>query len=1184
MKINYRIILINIVIVAVILGASGSAFYSIMYNVLTSQQSKHLLTSTNDFAFSIHGISKEVEDAFSLFLSKYEQKSFSNEAISVYKNLDFVIKLNPDSTFVKEALAINKEIILPKRNGKVSHFITSNPLIFFNVSTTPKGETYLYGKNISQNFLNELSSKIRAEIAIYHDNNIVVYSNETVNQNYFFNITEAFSNLRFKNNYDIFTQETETSFFLSTVYKMKERTLTLANGRIGAIIFTTINETQNLKTNLKNILLILGFAGLSLSVVLTLLLTGSIRRQIHSLTEATEITKTGNFSNRMLVESKDELGALAVAFNKMLDELERKEKTQVEYSDFITMINENPSLKDISDSSLKKIIRTTQFNVGAIYSVIGDSVTQVSSYGVNGKTPGLNEKSVLFKPLLEKLETVEINFDEDPPVISSGLVQINLKYLLLLPIVFNKKTIGILELGSVNKPTKEAKQYLELIKDQLAIGLTNAIAFVQMENLVAELKQLNENYQKQNEQIKSQNERLLELHSALSQKAKELEIQKQKAEELTQLKSQFLATMSHELRTPMNAILGLTELVLEDQSVSSKNSERLAVVLRSGKRLLNLINDILDLSKIESGKMEIKFENFILDDLLDELKASFISLAKEKEIELRIVNLAEEKLYLTTDRTKLLQILINLVGNSIKFTTEGYVEIRVSLLKDSVLKIEVEDNGIGISFEQQKIIFEEFRQADASTTRKFGGTGLGLSICKKFAEMLKGNITVKSELNKGSIFTVVLPVEVVHLFQSKKVEEEEVPTFDKAAHSPVLIIEHRRGTRQMIANYVNSKGYETVFAETPDQCIPLAQRTLPFLILADTSFPALNFWKMIYELKTETGTKNIPVVFYSVDEEKKNGYALSPMQILTLPLLTEEIEQTIKQARGLIHKDELTFALLDEHRTAEMFVPSNVKIKRYDEVENFQFEEDVIFINPFFKDGSALKKCPDMYLTTKGYQKLLYLLLPENISPEELTKGQNILAGLPDISKSSAYEILKVIRNAFYFLELGKQNLEPWAEEVKRETGGDEKTFDERTYGENYVGNVLIVDDDSDSLFTINEIVQKCHCTTALAKNGKECLEILEKQKPDVILLDIMMPVMDGFQTLRAIREKPEFKDIPVIAVTAKAMIEDREIILKQGFDSYITKPINSGVLAFRLTKALSDKRAAQHEKDLSHR
>ena len=139
-------------------------------------------------------------------------------------------------------------------------------------------------------------------------------------------------------------------------------------------------------------------------------------------------------------------------------------------------------------------------------------------------------------------------------------------------------------------------------------------------------------------------------------------------------------------------------------------------------------------------------------------------------------------------------------------------------------------------------------------------------------------------------------------------------------------------------------------------------------------------------------------------------------------------------------------------------------------------------------------------------------------------------------------------------------------------------------YGQNSVGKVLIVDDDPDSLFTINEIVQKCNCVTALAKNGKECLEILEKQKPDVILLDIMMPVMDGFQTLRAIREKPEFKDIPVIAVTAKAMIEDREIILKQGFDSYITKPINSGVLAFRLTKALSDKRAAQHEKDLSHR
>ena len=1182
MKINYRIILINVVIVAVILGASGSAFYTIMYNVLTAQQSKHLLTSTNDFAFLLHGVSKEVDDAFPLFLNKYEQKSFSSEAISVYKNLDFVIKLNPDSSFNKDALAFNNEVIFPKRNAKISTFLVSNPLVFYNVYATSKGDIYFYGRNISKNFLNELSGKIRAEIAIYYNNNIAEYSNETLNQKYFFNITEAHNNLSLKNNYDIFSQETESSYFLAAVYKMKDPFLVREN--IGAIIFTTVNETQNLKTNLKNILLILGFAGLSLSVVLTLLLTTSIRRQIHLLTEATEITKTGNFSTRMLVETNDELGALAIAFNKMLDELERKEKAQAEYSDFITMINQNPSLKDISDSSLKKIIRITQFNIGAIYSVIDEHIVQVGSYGVDEEHLALKEKTELFKPLLEKLETVEIIFKEDPPVISSGLMQINLKYLLLLPIVYNKKTIGIIELGSVNQPTQEAKEYLERIKEQLAIGLTNAIAFVQMENLVAELKQLNDNYQKQNEQIKSQNERLVELHAALSQKAKELEIQKQKAEELTQLKSQFLATMSHELRTPMNAILGLTELVLEDKSVSSKNNERLSVVLRSGKRLLNLINDILDLSKIESGKMEIKFENFILDDLLDELNASFSNLAREKDIELRIVNEANEKLYLTTDRTKLLQILINLVGNAIKFTAEGFVEIRVMLMQNSLLKIEVEDNGIGISSEQQKFIFEEFRQADASTTRKFGGTGLGLSICKKFAEMLNGNITVRSQLSKGSIFTVVLPVEVVHLNQNRQLGENIVKTFADAEHNPVLIIEHQQNIRHTIANYVNSKGYDTIFAENPNQCLALTQRMLPFALLLDTSFPALNFWKIIYSLQTDVTTKNIPVIFYSTNDEKKTGFALSPIEILVKPLTQASIAKALKHASELIHKDEPTFALLDDVMSENLFSSLNLKIHWYDQLEKFSFEEDVIFVNPFYKGGDALKKCSEMFHSSEGFQKLLFLLLPENISEEEIKSGQKTLAWLAGTSKGNAYEILKIIRNAFYFLERGKQKSGLPSEEVKIDTREIAEDNKERKYGANYAGEVLIVDDDPDSLFTINEIVQKCNCTTILAKNGKECLEILEKQKPDVILLDIMMPVMDGFQTLKAIREKSELKDIPVIAVTAKAMIEDREIILKKGFDSYITKPINSGVLAFRLTKAITEKKAAQHEKDLSHR
>jgi len=1180
MKINYRIILINVVIVAVILGASGSAFYTIMYNVLTSQQSKHLLTSTNDFAFLFHDVAKQSDDALSLFLNKYEQKSFSNEAISVYKNLDFVFRLNADSSFTKDASASSGEIVLPKRDVSVSTFLLTNPLTVSNIFTTAKGVNYFYGKSISKNFINELSGKIRAEVAIYYDNNIAEYSNESVNQKYFFNITEAYNNLYYKNNYDIFTQETEASYFLASVYKINEPFL--AKKDIGVIIFTTVNEMQNLKTNLKNILLILGIAGLSLSVILTLLLTTGIRRQIHLLTEATEITKTGNFSTRMQVETKDELGALALAFNRMLDELEKKEKAQTEYSDFITMINQNPSLKDISDSALKKIINITEFNVGAIYSVIDEQIVQVGAYGVEEKHHALNEMPELFKPLITKLETVELVFKEDSPVIASGFTKIALKYLLLLPIVYNKKTIGILELGSVNEPTHEAKEYLDRIKEQLAIGLTNAIAFVQMENLVSELKKLNDNYQKQNEQIKSQNERLVELHSALSQKAKELEIQKQKAEELTQLKSQFLATMSHELRTPMNAILGLTELVMEDKSISSKNGERLSVVLRSGKRLLNLINDILDLSKIESGKMEIKFENFILDDLLDELHASFVNLAKEKEIELRIVNKEEGQLYLTTDRTKLLQILINLVGNAIKFTTEGFVEIRVALMQNSLLKIEVEDNGIGISLEHQQFIFDEFRQADASTTRKFGGTGLGLSICKKFAEMLRGNISVKSQLNKGSVFTVVLPVEVVHLTKAPKADEPPIKLFEDAEHNPVLIIEHQQNVRQMIANYVNSKGYETLFAESSEQCITLAQRTLPFALLVDAAYPALNLWKILYTLQSEENTKNIPVIFYSSNEEKKTGFALSPSSVTVKPAGQESVHKIIELAKELTHKEALTYALLDEKEDETSFAPFNLNVHRYDTPDDFNFAEDVFFVNPFYHEGQALKKCTEMFQSADGFQKLLFLFLPENISKEELESGQNTLAWLSGNSKGNGYDILKIIRNAFYFLERGNQK-DVRAQEEKLETKEIVQLKKESLYGENFAGEVLIVDDDPDSLFTINEIVQKCNCKTILAKNGKECLEILEKHTPNVILLDIMMPVMDGFQTLKVIRERPEFKDIPVVAVTAKAMIEDREIIMKQGFDSYITKPINSGVLAFRLTKALTENKAAQHEKDLSN-
>ena len=302
-------------------------------------------------------------------------------------------------------------------------------------------------------------------------------------------------------------------------------------------------------------------------------------------------------------------------------------------------------------------------------------------------------------------ETLELNFEDNPQKINSGSFAVDIMHLLVIPIIYNSKVIALLELGSVNKASAAAIDYITKIKEQLAIGLTNATALVQLENLVTELKKLNEEYQKQNLQVKEQNAALLELHNNLQEKAEELEIQKIKAEEVTKLKSQFLASMSHELRTPLNSIIGLTELALDDKNIIGKSKDRISVVLRNSQRLMKLINDILDLSKVESGKMEIIDEVVQLEDIISEIRESINLLAVNKNLLFKIQRNCDTAIYIKTDRAKILQVLTNLLSNAIKFTDKGSVTLEVSVNEERKLLFNIIDSGIGISVERSENYF-----------------------------------------------------------------------------------------------------------------------------------------------------------------------------------------------------------------------------------------------------------------------------------------------------------------------------------------------------------------------------------------------------------------------------------------------------------------------------------------------
>ncbi|MHB1686326.1 MAG: response regulator [Ignavibacteriaceae bacterium] len=1173
MKISYRILIINFAIVAVILGSSALAFYSIVYNVLSSQQSKYLLNSANDFIYAYRTQIQDIDDEFLYLVNNNFNNSIENS-----KNVDFVLESNGKSSDVV-LRKFSKEVVqIPTKNFSLDDFLVENPFALIRSYKANDGSIYYYGRIISDGFLNNIAKKINAEVALVWNGSPAEVSNESLNQKYSFVLSNASKALENKNNFDVYSHGTESSDILATIYK-PDLDFTKGKG-FQFLIFNTLSEAADLRTNLKYFLIIIGFSGILLSLILTLLFTDKIRKQITQLSKATEVTKDGNFQNKIVIQTKDELGKLGAAFNTMLEQLQKNEKAKNEYSEFITLINQNPTLKEISEAALQKIIKTCGFTIGGLYAVEEGKILLASSYGL-GKEISFDEKSNLFNAVIKNRESFEMYSPQEKlPVVSAGAIKLEIKYLLINPIIYNGKVIAILELGSFDKPTGEAKEYLSKIQEQLAIGLTNAFAFVQLENLVTELKQLNEDYQKQNIQIRKQNETLVDLHKKLKEKADELEIQKGKAEEATELKSHFLASMSHELRTPMNSILGLTELILEDNSLKGKNRERIEVVLKSGKRLMNLINDILDLSKIEAGKMDVHNEDVFLEELITEIENSITPLAQQKGIAFRTVRNINTKIVVNTDRGKIVQVIINLLGNAVKFTDTGFVELRISSLENKKLKFDVIDTGIGMSEEDQKIIFEEFRQIDGTTTRKYSGTGLGLAICKKIAALMTGSISVESEPGSGSIFSFIVPLNFIKLRDDGESPKVNVQTLIKNRKNPILVIDDDAEVRYTIGQYLISKGYDVVYAADGETGIEQAKKIQPFVITLDVMMPNKDGWTVLKELKQNPSTKDIPVILISIIGDKNLGYGLGAYEYFVKPITPDVLLSAFSKLENLAKKKIEKIVIVDDdemefEKFKIAFKNDKVRIDYIKESEIafskiLETQPDLIILDLMMPNVDGITLSYKLKSNRETKHIPIIISTAKDLTEEERNSLNNIVEQISVKSNGHPLDVLKVVRDRIRLQEINSSSPGA-AERTPEEIALEEKTgLSDEDENHNYRGEVLVVDDDPDTLFTISEIVQACNCKAILAKNGIECLKTLEMKLPDLILLDIMMPGMDGFQTISRIKQNEKWTHIPVFAVTAKAMLEDKEVIIRHGFDDYIPKPVNAGVMAFKIEKLFS--------------
>ncbi|MES2205993.1 MAG: response regulator [Pseudomonadota bacterium] len=718
---------------------------------------------------------------------------------------------------------------------------------------------------------------------------------------------------------------------------------------------------------------------------------------------------------------------------------------------------------------------------------------------------------------------------------------------------------------------------------------------VQMESQHAELEQTNTQLESQAQMLENQRDSLAKAQLILKEKATELE-------RSNQYKSEFLANMSHELRTPLNSTLILAKLLADNKegNLTSEQIKFAQTISAAGNDLLTLINDILDLSKIEAGKIELVSESVHVGRMVDTVVNPFRATAQEKKVEIEAHLEAGVPDFIETDSQRVGQIIKNLLSNALKFTSKGKVVLRVFSSTDDEISFAVSDTGIGISPDQQAIIFDAFRQADGSTHRKFGGTGLGLSISRDLAHLLGGAIKVKSTPGVGSIFTLTLPViykntEITNHFESKpKVapehylsehlqdkQQNEHVTNALASPSPIMTnkIDDDRdrlkpGTRLIVVieddihfsailrDLSHEMGFQCVITHTAQAGLEAAARYNPSAIVLDMHLPDLSGLSVLDQLKRNSSTRHIPVHVVSGTDYTQEaltrgaiGYALKPVkreelieafnlleaklsQGLRKVLVVEDDERQRESVRQLLSNQEVEITVAESAAVALeqlkagsfdcMVMDLNLPdVSGYELLKQMSEQDDVSFPPVIVYTGHSL--------TRDEEQKLRYF------SKSIIVKG----ARSPE----------RLLDEVTLFLHQVESELPMESQRLLKAVRDRETTFEGR--------RILVVEDDVRNIFALSAFLEPKGVKLEIARNGREALEALERSTHDetktidLVLMDIMMPEMDGLTATREIRKNPEWKKLPIIALTAKAMKDDQEKCLAAGANDYIAKPLD---------------------------
>ncbi len=891
--------------------------------------------------------------------------------------------------------------------------------------------------------------------------------------------------------------------------------------------------------------------------------------------------------------------------------------------EFGSRVQGEQRLEKLGDAVLAFLSEYLDAQVGVAYIATGDALFERFAGFAAESTrdaPVRTGEGLLGQAAKERRMLVVSNVPDDYLHVSSSLGRSRPRELVIVPAISEGQVHAVVELGFMRSITDTDRELLLQISESFAAAVDASKDRTRLENLLEETQRQSEELQTQQEELRVANEELEVQAKALKESQVHLETQQhelarsnvqmeeytqmleqqrndlvqaqrlaeEKAAELgrsNQYKSEFLANMSHELRTPLNSSLILAKLLADNPqgNLSEEQVKFARNIYSAGNDLLELINDILDLSKIEARQVEVKRDHVSLQQLFDNMTQVFRPLADQKHIDFAIDLAPDVPVALQTDSQRLRQILKNLISNAIKFTLKGHVHLKVFVPapvegSGAWIGFAVEDTGIGIPQEQHEVIFEPFRQADGTTNRRFGGTGLGLSISRELAAMLGGHIELRSSAGEGSTFTLLLP----QVMPQSQTAEAAQPTRSVApkptrparvtpitpAPTPaateapssgrvLLIIEDDASFASTIAALAAGFHFETVIASTADEGMEAALRLRPTAIVLDIRLPDHTGLSVLDRLKHNPATRHIPVQVVSGFDYTHAALEMGAADVLLKP----------------VDRDQLVTALANLERKASseqraVLIVEDNSIQR-DSIERLLKSEHVRTVAV-----STAAEALEQLRTTTFDCMVLDLALPDASGRELLEQMANdetyafppvIVYTARSMSADEEQELRRysksiIIKGArsperlldevTLFLHRVEALLPAEQQRMLRVARSRDSVFEKR--------RILLAEDDVRNVFAITRVLEPHGVILEIARNGREAVEILEQRKDiDLVLMDIMMPEMDGLQAMQAIRARTELRNLPIIALTAKAMPDDRQRCLDAGANDYVTKPID---------------------------